>query len=1556
MDEKVIIQKIRLPESWASDWQLDKKLGSGAYATVWRAVRKDRPNIEAAIKIISIPASQADAAALKAEGMDASQSQTYYDDMAQQYIREIDVLDKLKGTTNIVSIEDYKVQKKEGEIGNDVFIRMELLTPLDSVLSRRTLTEEEVIQVGLDVCSALELCEDGNIIHRDIKPANIFINDRSKNHVFYKLGDFGIARSMQNLTSSLSAKGTPSYMAPEVFFGKKYDRRVDIYSLGITLYRLLNNNRPPFITDDISATAREAAITRRLGGEALPPPARGSEGLKQVILKACAFKPEHRYASASEMKADLEKVLRGEQININTIYPDDEATTDLDDVDWKADASGSVSRTKPVAPVSQPAVKTSAAQTEPVQPEKKKKKAGLWIALAAVLLALAVGAWALFGRQEPKPPVSTPEPTAVLTATPEVTEAPTAVPTDTPTPEPTETPTPTPTATPTPTPTPEPTPEPVQQVGYGITVGEKVYVQSQPSSKSIIIAELPEGQAVQVAGQIYPQNEADDYIWHKVVYDGENAGFIRADMLRMMSESEVQEYFKTPEPTPEPTPTPTPTPEPTPTSTPSPTPTPEPTPEPIILENLEVGGYVQLGTYPQTSRGGDSTPIDWLVLDIQDGKALLISKYGLDAQPYTLEGTDVTWETCTLRTWLNGEFLQNAFSKGEQAVILTTEVDNSPSQGNSEWKTDGGNNTQDRIFLLSCAEANKYFGITNRNTSNIGARVEPTAYTRDFCFAVLSDNYKTVDGADAGWWYLRSPGGRFDYASGVDFDGTFDHYAMWDAGGCIRPAMWVELAPDTDASESGALTSDPTPEPAAELTAPEVGSYVQFGTWPQTAEGTDHTPIDWLVLDVQDGKALLISKDGLAARPYHGERTGVSWETCDLRAWLNGEFLQDAFTEEEQAAILVSKIDNSKYQSFDEWTTNGGNDTEDRLFLLSYKEAKNYLNVGYVAYGKSVRTEARMAPTACALQNGAYISGEDRTEEGKDAGWWWLRSPGYGRDTAAFTRSDGSLHFNSVDRENGCVRPAVWVNLSLFPGESEEAAPEPTPTPAPTPEPTPEPTQEPTATPEPTFVPTPEPTQEPTAAPTPEPAPGPAAEQTHPEGIEAGSTVQFGTYPQTAEGTDHTPIDWLVLDVQDGKALLISQYGLDTKQYHTEPVDISWEQCTLRAWLNHSFLHSAFSTEEQSAILVTDVDNSSSQGYGKWTTEGGNNTQDRIFLLSCAEANRYLGVKHRDEDDGHNTGSCVAPTAYAISKGARTNSGYKTADGEPAGWWWLRSPGLNHRYAAEAYNDGLLNYVQVDFGRCVVRPVMWVDLAALGITDMPDAGTVSESTLTPIPEPTAEPMVFEAGGYIQFGTYPQAADGTDRTPIDWLVLDMQGGKALLISKYGLDAQPYNKRYSNITWEKCSLRSWLNQDFLQSAFSGEEQAAILTTTVDNGTSQNQRGWRSGGNTTKDRIFLLSYTEAYKYFKFTSGNELFNIGARVAPTAYATKQGAYRSVQKITTEGKAAGWWWLRSPGCEQNEAVYIDDDGSLIYRAVDIESGCVRPALWVDVNTLKQLLP
>ena len=126
-------------------------------------------------------------------------------------------------------------------------------------------------------------------------------------------------------------------------------------------------------------------------------------------------------------------------------------------------------------------------------------------------------------------------------------------------------------------------------------------------------------------------------------------------------------------------------------------------------KTVEAGDVITFGCYHQTAAGTDRTPIEWIVLDVQEEKALVISKYALDYQPYHADmgDTNATWETCTLRAWLNGDFLQDAFSTEEQAAILTTIVDNSAAQGNSSWKSVGGNNTQDRVFLLSCAEAGK---------------------------------------------------------------------------------------------------------------------------------------------------------------------------------------------------------------------------------------------------------------------------------------------------------------------------------------------------------------------------------------------------------------------------------------------------------------------------------------------------------------------------------------------------------------------------------------------------------------------------------------------------------------------------------------------------------------------------------------------------------------------------------------------------------------------------------------------------------------------------------
>ena len=122
--------------------------------------------------------------------------------------------------------------------------------------------------------------------------------------------------------------------------------------------------------------------------------------------------------------------------------------------------------------------------------------------------------------------------------------------------------------------------------------------------------------------------------------------------------------------------------------------------------------------------------------------------------------------------------------------------------------------------------------------------------------------------------------------------------------------------------------------------------------------------------------------------------------------------------------------------------------------------------------------------------------------------------------------------------------------------------------------------------------------------------------------------------------------------------------------------------------------------------METEVDNSEGQGYSGWNTCGGNNTRDRIFLLSYAEANKYFGVK---QYDSNNTKSRVSPTAYASQQGAWTSSSEKTADGEAAGWWWLRSPGSVQSLPARVHSDGSL-FFNVIFESGCIRPALWINL------------------------------------------------------------------------------------------------------------------------------------------------------------------------------------------------------------------------------------------------------
>ena len=289
-------ENIRLP--WP-DWKIVKYLGVGAYGKVYE-IERDISGVQekAALKIVSRPKEESELEADYQNGYDRESIAVKYTEILQEYINEYKLMKELQGQSNIVSCDDFALEKNPNGIGGKIYIRMELLTPLQKVTKERLLSEEEVIKLGKDICKALILCESRNIIHRDIKPDNVMISKFGD----FKLGDFGVSKVMGHTTAG-TMTGTEGYIAPEVLHMEKYGKEVDIYSLGIVMYWLLNNRRMPFIGADEKLTPSKVseASLRRYHGDKIPAPKNGSARLKQIVLKACEYYPKDRFLTAQEM-------------------------------------------------------------------------------------------------------------------------------------------------------------------------------------------------------------------------------------------------------------------------------------------------------------------------------------------------------------------------------------------------------------------------------------------------------------------------------------------------------------------------------------------------------------------------------------------------------------------------------------------------------------------------------------------------------------------------------------------------------------------------------------------------------------------------------------------------------------------------------------------------------------------------------------------------------------------------------------------------------------------------------------------------------------------------------------------------------------------------------------------------------------------------------------------------------------------------------------------------------------------------------------------------------
>ena len=406
-----------------------------------------------------------------------------------------------------------------------------------------------------------------------------------------------------------------------------------------------------------------------------------------------------------------------------------------------------------------------------------------------------------------------------------------------------------------------------------------------------------------------------------------------------------------------------------------------------------------------------------------------------------------------------------------------------------------------------------------------------------------------------------------------------------------------------------------------------------------------------------------------------------------------------------------------------------------------------------------------------------------------------------------------------------------------------------------------------------------------------------------------GDLVLFGKY------------EWYIIYKTDENCTLFCKETVRAKSYHDECVPITWENCYLRRWLNEEFINE-FTAEETALIAYTTIVNS---GNAKYKTKDGNNTVDRIFLLSLDEATQYFA------DD----------KSRAI--GSR---------------WWLRSPGGSYIRAACVNGDGSI----YDFGYDVdgskhfvfdvcpeVRPALNLKFESFNpeIRDDSEFREIREKLRVQVElerqkkeqQEKERPFAMgKIGDVVSFGKY------------EWYIIDKTVEHCTLFCKKNVGKRRYHEKDKAITWEKCTLRRWLNEDFFNE-FEAEEKALIADTNIIN--SDNAEFGTKGGNDTVDKIFLLSFDEITDYFEYHGYNYGWGLRSPDNNQKYAADADS-NSLNDTSVfvrfDFYSSGVWWLRSPGHEQKCAAYAP-------FGLHGRNGSSTSAIYgADVNNLLSVVP
>ena len=690
---------------------------------------------------------------------------------------------------------------------------------------------------------------------------------------------------------------------------------------------------------------------------------------------------------------------------------------------------------------------------------------------------------------------------------------------------------------------------------------------------------------------------------------------------------------------------------------------------------------------------------------------------------------------------------------------------------------------------------------------------------------------------------------------GVQEETSGPIFRLWTDALELEVEKAEETGPDDDGN-SAEMPPDVPAEPMKQEMHP--GDTLTFGRYEQDNDpGNGPEAIEWQVLAVEKDRALLISRYGLDVKPYNDKAEPVSWETCTLRAWLNGAFYEKVFGEEEKVRIRESANQNS-YKTV--YMKVEGKETKDRIFLLSIDEARKYFK----------NEEARGCRcTAYAAKNAAGT-------EMRENCLWWLRSPGSSSELAWAVLPDGhetSLKFSAVDPVI-MVRPAFWLDLCEDPGGRKTA----------------------------------------------ETVGVSAAVVWDDDNDRDGKRPDKVTLSLIANGT---MIRSLEIGAESGWKQMVS--GLP-KYTDGQENNYSW----IEDRLPEGYSLSGYSMTGTETTLTNSHTPETTEAVVKVIWDDGNDRDgirpDNVFVIlgrigkavTLSEKNGWTEtVKGLPKYSGGKE------IEYAWHEGA-VPGGYTLSGTVRSGTVTTLTKSHTPKTVPQqqCHKPAVTNLTNSHTPKTAAQPV-------------PAAKPVPAAMPAKEPSSVLKPAVH-VGEILTFGRYEQDNDlSNGPEPIEWQVLAVEKDRALLISRFGLDAKPYNEEKTDVTWETCTLRKWLNGTFYVNAFSSEEKLQIREVTNQN--PDNPVRETMGGKATKDRIFLLSIDEVKTYFR--------NDAARICqPTVNVKANGA------LVKKNSGNTIWWLRSPGdtCVSAAIIrtggFVDAFGSI----VDGTGVVVRPALWLNL--------